>query len=245
MKYLHVRKIEDFHPGYKDRTLIWCKTYFNLINAEPEYEMLCEIDKWRFIAFIMLELQIRKPVPLDEEYLSRKGFNFKDRPMALTMNMLHNFVEVVTEESEVRTCGVTQSRVEESRVEVEKKREEKKIATPVFDACWERYPQKVFKSAVLELFIQTVQTPEDEIAIIKALDNYLASSRVKGGFIQDPRRWFKEWRGWVDFKEIQKAGCDQCKGTGLVKMGHATEFCQCPSGKSRKEESKKRSELGR
>jgi len=72
-----------------------------MVNAEPEFELLDEIDKWRFIALIILQLQIKRPVPLNEDYLTRKGFNLKKRPIALTLKMLHNFVEVCNVEEEV------------------------------------------------------------------------------------------------------------------------------------------------
>lgn len=104
MKYAHVKSLEKYHPGYRDRNLLWCKAYFNMINAEPEFEMLCEIDKWRFMAFVMLELQTKNPVPLNPGYLSRKGFDLKTRPISATTQMLHNFIEVVTEENKV--CGL-------------------------------------------------------------------------------------------------------------------------------------------
>jgi len=96
MDYLHIKNLEKYHPHYKDRKLIWCKAYFAMLNADPEFEMLCETDKWRFLAFIMLELQIKKPVPLDESYLVRKGFNFKKRSMSLTLQMLHTLIEIRT-----------------------------------------------------------------------------------------------------------------------------------------------------
>jgi hypothetical protein len=69
----------------------------------------------------MLQLQSRKPVPIDPEYLSRKGFDFKKRDMSLTLQMLHNFVTLVTEQDDlllrkVEPCD-TQSRVEKSREE--------------------------------------------------------------------------------------------------------------------------------
>ena len=117
MKYIHVKKLEEYHPGYKDRSLIWCKAYFKMMNTDPEFEMLCETDKWRFMAFIMLELQLQKPVPIDEDWLRRKGFDIKKRAISLTLKMLHNSVELVTEEPEVRSETVTQSRVDKSIVE--------------------------------------------------------------------------------------------------------------------------------
>ena len=96
MEYVHVKNLEKYHPNYKDRNLIWCKTYFTMVNSEPEFEMLTETDKWRFIAFVMLEIQMKKPVPIDDEYLKRKGFNLEERPISLTLKMLHNFIDCVT-----------------------------------------------------------------------------------------------------------------------------------------------------
>ncbi len=101
MEYLHIKNIEKYHPGYKDRDLQWCKTYFKMINADPDFEMLDEIDKWRFVAFVMLELQIKKPIPLDGQYLIKKGFNLKKYPIYKSLQMLHNFVEVVTEDKKL------------------------------------------------------------------------------------------------------------------------------------------------
>lgn len=119
MKYLHIKKLEDYNPGYQDRTLIWCKVYFKMINADHDFEMLCEIDKWRFVAFVMLELQSKSPVPLDEDYLTRKGFEFKKRRLSETISSLSQSIEIinVTEEFETRYDSVTQSREEKSRVE--------------------------------------------------------------------------------------------------------------------------------
>ena len=122
MQYIHVKNLEKYHPAYKDRELIWCKTYFTMVDADPAFEMLTEIDKSRFIAFVMLELQIKKPIPMDDEYFVRKGFDIKTRPISLTIQMLHNFIECVTEDSKVCTESVTYIREEKSRVEAVKRR---------------------------------------------------------------------------------------------------------------------------
>ena len=96
MEYVHIKNIEKYHPGYKDRNLLWCKVYFTMVTGDPEFEMLNEIDQMRFIKFIILELQAKKPIPVDEKYLITKGFNLKKRPISLTLQMLHNFIEVDT-----------------------------------------------------------------------------------------------------------------------------------------------------
>lgn len=129
MKYLHIKKIEEYTPNYKDRNLIWCKAYFKMINSDPEFEMLCEIDKWRFLAFVMLELQIKKPITLDESYLFRKGFNFKHRSLSNTLDQIGKSIEIyddlmqiveinnVTQLLKERHDSVTQNREEKRREE--------------------------------------------------------------------------------------------------------------------------------
>ncbi len=115
MEQIHIKNLEKYHPNYKDRELIWCKVYFKMVNAEPEFEMMPEIDKWRFVAFIILELQTKQPTPIDPQYLTRKGFDLKKRPISLTIQMLHNFIEVCN--------GVDEKTVPQRREE--KRREEK------------------------------------------------------------------------------------------------------------------------
>lgn len=128
METIHVKNLEKYHPGYKDRNLVWCKTYFTMLNADPEFEMLCEIDRWRFMALVMLELQIKKPIPNDTQYLKRKGFDIKKRAMSLTLQMLHTLVEVsngsVTEDTTL-PCP----REEEDKEEEKKKNKSKKCVT--------------------------------------------------------------------------------------------------------------------
>lgn len=120
MDYIHVKSLEKYHPSYKDRKLVWCKTYFTMLNADLDFEMLCEIDKWRFIAFIMLELQNQKPVALNEDYLTRKGFDFKKRSLSLTLQMLHTFTEVMQEPLQKCDVDIEKSRTEKSREEEKK-----------------------------------------------------------------------------------------------------------------------------
>ena len=48
MKYIHVENLEKYHPGYKDRELIWAKTYFTMLFGDAEFELIeNETDKWR------------------------------------------------------------------------------------------------------------------------------------------------------------------------------------------------------
>ena len=122
MKYIHIKNLEKHHPKYKDRILMWGKFFFNMVQGDPEFEMVnSEIDKWRFVALTMLELQAKQPIPLSEAYLTRKGFDLKKRPISLTLKMLHNFIIICTEETryEYRSVDpiVEKNRIEKNRIE--------------------------------------------------------------------------------------------------------------------------------
>ena len=70
MDYIHVKNLDKYHPGYKDRTLQWAKIYFRMVQGDPDCEMIeDEIDWARLIKFILLELEAQKPLPLNDKYL--------------------------------------------------------------------------------------------------------------------------------------------------------------------------------
>lgn len=96
-KVLHIRSLDKYHPGYKDRKLSWAKIYFNMVQGDPDCEMIeDEIDFARLIKFIILELQAKRPIPLNETYLTKKGFDLGKRPISLTISMLQKFIVVNT-----------------------------------------------------------------------------------------------------------------------------------------------------
>ena len=198
-KFVTVNNLETYHAGYKDRTLIWCKTYFTMINADPEFELMHEIDKWRLIAFIMLELQIKKPVPLNPKYLERKGFDLESRPISLTLQMLHNFVTTVTEDSKV--CSVEKSRVEKKRVyKAQDKKSEKH-----FNLLWELYPRKDGRKSALKSYNVSVKTDQDKTNIQKALENYKKSiNGTDTKFIKMGSTWFNNWQDYINWTEPQQ-----------------------------------------
>lgn len=126
MTFIHIRNLEKYHPGYKDRELVWAKVYFGLVQGDPEFELIkSEVDKWRFVAMICLELRAKKPLPNDPRYW-QKWFNIQKRPMSFTLKVLQPFIDICNE-------SVTQSRVEENRGEEEKKKEkEEKLVVVEF-----------------------------------------------------------------------------------------------------------------
>ena len=78
-----------------------------------------------------------------------------------------------------------------------------KISRPSFpfSEIWAKYPNKDGKKAAERSFKASVLTDKDFGDIKTALKNYLASERVKKGYIKNGSTWFNNWRDWIDFKD--------------------------------------------
>lgn len=119
MEYIHIKNLEKYHPGYKDRPFQWAKISISMIQGDPDCELITNETDWaRLIKFILLELKAKQPIPLDPVYLTRKGFDLKARPISLTINALQHFIETVTLPLRESNENVMQSRVEKSRVDL-------------------------------------------------------------------------------------------------------------------------------
>ena len=189
MQTIHIRNLEKYHPGYKDRELQWAKIFINMADGDPDCELIKdEIDWARLVKMILLELRAKKPLPNSDDYWTKKGFNLKKRPMSLTLQMLHNFISSVEDES--KCCVLDKSRVDKSRVD-------KEVVVYPFDELWTKYPNKVGKKEAERHFHASVKIEQDWIDIQTSLKNYLESERVKKGFIQNGSRWFGDWRSWI------------------------------------------------
>lgn len=141
MEYIHIRNLEKYHPGYKDRVLQWAKVYINMANGDPETELLDEIDFSRLIKLILLEIRAQKPLPLKNDYFQSKGFNLKKRPMSLTIEMLHNFIVIVTEDEKL--CYVEEEEEEEKDKE---KEEDRRAAVTDVLVPYQQFEDFCFKS---------------------------------------------------------------------------------------------------
>ncbi len=121
MQYIHVRNLEKYHPGYKDRTLQYAKIFTRMVQGDPDCDLIeNEVDWGRLIKFILLELEAQAPLPLSPLYLAKKGFNIKARPIELTLRMLHNFIDIVTDEKNERNVDKDKEKEKEEDKEKEK-----------------------------------------------------------------------------------------------------------------------------
>ena len=202
MKYISVKNIEKFHPGYRDRQLWWAKIHLKMIQGDPDFEMIdSEIDKWRFVMFILLELHNQRPTPIDDAYLTRKGFDLRKRKIDATIQSLRNFVSVVPGSGTDCIQSVTYNREEKSREEEDTRNGfyPKKVLREMFDRIWARYPRRQGKTDAERHFAASVKTEDDWMRIKLALEVYkehLKKEETDARYIQQGSRWFRNWRDW-------------------------------------------------
>jgi len=198
MESIHIKSLEKYHPGYKDRTLQWAKIYFNMAKGDSDCEIIeNEIDWGRLVRMILLELRNQKPLPNNDRYWLNNGFDIKRRPIELTLQSLHNFIEIVT--------------VDEKLFHVDKDKDKDKIredsvsvTTYDFMFLWDKYPNQDGKIAAERHFKSTVKTDKDWEDIQTALGNYLKSEPVAKGFIKNGSTWFNNWRDWIVPPRVDK-----------------------------------------
>lgn len=92
----------------------------------------------------------------------------------------------------------------EEEVEVEKEKRKEKDFIADFAAIWGRYPSRDGRKAAEKSFYASVKTPEDLTLIHAALEAYLASDRVKNGYIKNGSTWFNNWRDWIPAEKEKK-----------------------------------------
>ncbi len=192
MKYLTIKNLEKYHPKFKDRNLVWCKLYFSTLNSDPEFMLLEEIDKWRFFAFVMLELQLRRAVPLNNKFLRLKGFDFRKRPLAKTIDNLINLINL--------DDIVISSRYQNDTLD--KSREDKEYIDH-FSELWNKYPRPIGKKKAEKYFKSSVKTESDLKNINIALNNYIdyiQSNETETKFVKHGATWFNNWHDWIDYK---------------------------------------------
>lgn len=108
-KAIHVLNLEKYSPGYKDRALSWIKiycrdsfdkktntTYHNLWD-DPAIQELDEINRYRFISLVAREVNLGRPVPLDDRNVNLMGWDLEKCPKSRTIQVLHKLTVSVTE----------------------------------------------------------------------------------------------------------------------------------------------------
>ncbi len=86
---------------------------------------------------------------------------------------------------------------------IELNRIEQKNICASFEAIWKRYIKRKGKKEALTHFKADVKKEKGDVAALialmdVALEHYLESDEVKGGFIQHGSTWFNNWRDWIE-----------------------------------------------
>lgn len=87
-----------------------------------------------------------------------------------------------------------------------------------FEKIWKDYPKPIGKKQALRHFAASVRTLEDVQGIRRALENYLKTREVKGGFVKHGSTWFNNWR---DFENYTDNGTNHSGDVAVVKLVNA------------------------
>ena len=223
MKYIHVRNLEKYQSGYRDRNSHWVKIYTSMVQGNHESEMLSEIDFARLVKLIVLETESKRPTPASEAYLSRKGFDFGLKSLLTSLKELDHFIELVEENHTqvVETTYVTdgQTNVQNPLHRVEENRRDKKesIYSSFFQEIWNQYPNKAGKTKAYERFCFSVKTEGDLAGIREAISRYRQHLQVNTWKqAQDGKTWFNSWRDWVEYVEPERR--ENAEKSGVEKL---------------------------
>lgn len=220
MKHIHVRNLDKYQDGYKDRRHYWAKIYLEMIQGNPESEMLNEIDFSRLVKLIVLESCTRNKIPASEAYLSRKGFDFKLRKLDETIKSLSHFIEVtdVTENNDSVTVSLP--REEESREEKKERCKRAIFKKPTLEELKELFGGKGFPAEAERFFghyeangWRVGRNPMQSLQ--HAVANWIRNMETYGK---------AEAKPFVKKQSKPKTGCEGCGGTGKLPDG---KKCWC------------------
>lgn len=253
MKYIHIRSLKKYHPSYTDRKLKFAKIFFDMAQGDPDCEMITnEIDWSRLIRFIILELQAQKPIPLDRNYLEKKGFNLKKRPIELTIQMLQHFLEVVTEPLQNRYVE------EEEEEEKDKEKEKSKIYVDWEQSTLNLWNSFCDKNLSLSKVKEITDTRRRQLKLRYTKDSFRNFATILKAIEQQPflingnpnNQQHKDWKvsfDWLiendtnyikvlEFRYKNKkqgdwkaadSDCQTCAGTGWDETDGVKKICHC------------------
>jgi hypothetical protein len=194
MEYLHVVNVGKHNPKYKDRTNVWMKLKFNVLR-DHSFARLCEIDKWRFMHFIILEIETKSPVPLDNEYLKRQGFDIKTRCLTSTIRQLADskLVEIRSEADQEQINSRVEADQEQESGSVEPKAVKTKSVT-------KKRKEKSRKEKIIKYVKDNPPTKEEVLNHILKYDynidgSYFYNLYTANGWLNANGKPIISWRG--------------------------------------------------
>lgn len=143
----------------------------------------------------------------NRQYKHRSNASVTQESRSSHANVTPNKLEVISQKLEVikdntitpEAVSVVQTGVGDTK------------KTEWFSKLWTLYPQKgrIGRKASLKHFLASVHDLDQAKLCAQALERYIGSKRVKGGFIQNGPTWFNNWQDWVHYVE-EKDGTVNC-----------------------------------
>ena len=162
------------------------------------------------IKIILLELRAKKPLPNLDDYWVKNGFDVKKRPMSLTLQMLHNFIDTVTPDEKERY-------VDKSRVDKDKEKDTRNVTLSDDDFLKTLKANTVYKGINID-------------AELGKMDAWLGTRPGRKKTKRFIINWLNKVEAPVNFapKPEPKAdhNCDICGGKGRIQEG-AQRGAQC------------------
>lgn len=136
------------------------------------------------------------------------------------MNRVHHAaISALTKFGVTPSVGATQAPVDKDKDKAVDKDKPLFSREQAFEQLWAKYPVKDGRKEAERLFHASVGSADDFVRIQKALNNYLKSPKVKGGYVKNGSTWFANWQDWVDYKgEVHGGGAKREESSDLDRL---------------------------
>jgi hypothetical protein len=189
VNYLRVKKWEEFQH-YKDRNPPWIKLHRGILD-DYEFSCLQDASKAHLMLIWVFASQNGGKIPEDANFLQRKLGLAKPPDLEILIN--HGFLI----REQVASNALAESEQDDSKLRLEKRREETEKRALAFKAFWDAYPKRVAKPDALKAW-NTLSLHNGEVerlmgalAVAKQSEQWV---RDDGKFIPHPATWLRKRR---------------------------------------------------
>jgi hypothetical protein len=192
VNYLRVKKWEEFQH-YKDRNPPWIKLHRGILD-DYEFSCLQDASKAHLMLIWVFASQNGGKIPEDANFLQRKLGLAKPPDLEILIN--HGFLI----REQVDSTALAEGLHDDSKLRLEKRREEAEKSARAFQDFWDAYPRKVSKPDAVKAWKSLALHNGDVEKLMAGLASWKKSeqwSEQEGKFIPHPSRWLSK-RRWED-----------------------------------------------
>lgn len=217
------------------KNIVFVKLEKRIFN-DPRWYMMSEKSQLNFIRLILFAAETYNKIPKNITAL-KKAFKTEQEESELASSIkeiqasfpkfrenkhyyyfegfdektnYRNPKEIPRKSQGVAKVGADKDKDKEKEEDKEKEKDKRKSFDDFFERLWKEYPSKDGKKEAFRHFRASVKTEGDLEAIGKALQNYLASERVKKGYVKNGSTWFNNWQDWIQPEIKVKSEAKRC-----------------------------------